>query len=72
MPGSSKRVEPRNWDATVMAELIVELVTGASSPNERLCEVQEIPDQVDLTKALMIRQPVVKFKDKNDRVSFVI
>ncbi len=62
----------RDWDATEMAEKIVELVTGASSPIEPLCEVQEIPEEVDLTKALMIRKPVVKFREKNTRVSSVI
>ncbi len=62
----------RDWDATEMAERIVELVTAASSPIEPLAEVQEIPEEVDLTKALMIRRPVVRFKDNNTRVSFVI
>ena len=52
-----------------MAEKIIELVTGASSPIELLCVVQEIPEEVDLTKALLIRKPVVKIKERNTGVS---
>ena len=62
----------RDWDVTEMAEKIVALVTRASSVIEGLCEVQEIAEQAYLTKALMIRNPVVRFKEKHTRVSFAV
>ncbi len=58
----------RNWDASEVAEKILALLTGGESPIQKLAEVNRIPDEVDLTRALMIREPVVRFKDRNTRV----
>ena len=52
-----------------ISDSILQLVEGKSSPVQKMMELVDIPEKIDMDTAAIIRKPVVQFRDKNWRVS---
>ena len=48
---------------------ILQLVEGTSCPVQKVMELTDIPENVDMDTAAIIPKPIVQFRDKNWRVS---
>ena len=52
-----------------ISDSILQLVEGKSSPVQKMMELVDIPEKIDMDTAAIIRKPVVQFRDKTWRVS---
>ena len=52
-----------------ISDSILQLVEGKSSPVQKMMELVDIPEKIDMDTTAIIRKPVVQFRDKNWRVS---
>ena len=52
-----------------ISDSILQLVEGKSSPVQKMMELVDIPEKIDIDTAAIIRKPVVQFRDKNWRVN---